>query len=817
MSAPSRASQVIAQQQSAPGLLPNRTLVRDYGRRIRRAAVLGSGVMGAQIAAHLANVGVSVLLFELPAAEDDKNANVVKALKGLTRLKPSPLATLSTQESIQAANYDQHLPELQHCDLVIEAITERLDWKQDLYRMVAPHLNEHTILATNTSGIGINKLAEALPDALKERFCAVHFFNPPRYMHLLEVIPHRDAQPELMETLLGFLTTTLGKGVVEAKDTPGFIGNRVGVFSILTVLHHAERLGLPLDLVDKLTGPGIGRPKSATFRTADVVGLDTFAHVVNTLAQNLRDDPWHGSYRLPDWVQTLIEKGALGQKTRAGVYTKVGKEIHVLDPKLSNYRRVRSALDDDVRKILLNRDIAQKYEALHACRHPQADFLLSIHLDLFHFCAFHLQEIAHSARDIDLAMRWGYAWQRGPFEIWQAAGWQKIAKLITEKIAGGEMMSAVSLPQWAIDKERVGVHGTKGSWSADEDRVIPRSDHAVFRRQAFPERLLGESKPTTATVFETDAVRLWHQNDGVAVLSFKTKMHTISEAVLDGILQAVETAEGEFKGLVLWHTEAPFSAGANLREATSAVQAGNFDVVEAVVKKFQQASMALKHSYVPTVAGVQGLALGGGCEFLLHCDRVVAALESYIGLVEVGVGLVPAGGGCKELVIRAADEAKGGDLFPFVARYFERVAMGRVSGSAAEAMQWGYLRQADKVVFNPHEALHVARQEALALYEAGYRPPQRRQSIPVAGSAAMATLQAQLVNLLKGGFISAHDYEIGQRLASILCGGDIDPGSVVDDEWLLRLEVEAFMGLLKTDNTQARIEHMLKTGKPLRN
>jgi 3-hydroxyacyl-CoA dehydrogenase len=773
--------------------------------------------MGAQIAAHLANAGIQVWLYELPGPEGDKNAHVKKALAGLARLKPNPLAVDSVARLVRAANYEEHLGRLGDCDLVIEAITERLDWKHDLYRKVAPHLSERSVLATNTSGISIKALTEALPEGLRGRFCGVHFFNPPRYMHLLELIPHPDTRPEVLDLLEGFLTTVLGKGVIRARDTSGFIGNRIGVFSILSVMHHAQRHGLAPDLVDRLTGPGIGRPKSATFRTADVVGLDTLAHVVETLAQTLPEDPWQRHFRLPDWMQGLIERGALGQKTRLGVYRKQRRDILVFDPQQGDYRRVRRALDERVREILLMRDPGEKYDALLGHPHPQARFLLDCFFDLFHYCAYHLEGIAHTARDLDLALRWGYGWRQGPFETWQAIGWQRINGGLAERLARGEQMAAVSVPDWALVPGREGVHDPHGSWAPAQGRKVARSTHPVYRRQPFPDRVLGEREPATETVFETPAVRLWHSGDDIAVLGFKTKMHTVTDAVLDGILRAIDEAERGFKALILWQREPPFCAGANLAEVLNALDAGHLDQVGAVVAKFQRASMALKHAMVPTVAAVQGLALGGGCEFLMHCDRVVAALETYTGLVEVGVGIVPAGAGSKELVIRAADAAQGGDVFPFVVRAFERAAKALVSGSAEEARRLGYLRETDTVVFNPHEVLHVAKQQGLALFEAGYRPPLRRRDIPVAGRSGAATLKAQLVNLLEGGFISEHDYAIGSRLAQILCGGDLDPGSRVDDAWLLRLEREAFMALVATEKSRQRIRHMLEHGRALRN
>jgi len=790
----------------------------DYNRQFRKTAVLGAGVMGAQIAAHLANTGVPVILYDLPAKEGDLNGIVNKALQGLTKLRPSPLATKSIVDAIRPANYEENLDLLKDCDLVIEAIAERIDWKHDLYQKVVPFLKKDAIFATNTSGISIKSLVEPLPDDVKPRFVGIHYFNPPRYLYMVEVIPHDGTDPEVLNALESFLTTTMGKGVIMAKDTPGFVSNRVGSFALNAVFYHTQRLGLPFDLVDKLTGPGIGRAKSATYRTADVVGLDTIALVTEkSLAANLQDDPWVDFMIVPEWMKLLIDKGALGQKTSAGIYKKVKKDIFVLDLEAQDYRPVRDDLDEEVKKILKIRDFGEKFAAIKACQSTQGEFLLSIFRDLFHYSAVHLPDIAHCARDVDFALRWGYGWTLGPFEIWQAAGWQKTAKMLQEDIAAGKTMSDTPLPDWVLEEDRTGVHRPEGSWSPSSKTYIPRSDHPVYQRQLFPELVLGEKPKPTETVFETDDVRMWHTGEDVGILSFKTKMHIVHDGVVEGMFKAIEEAEKNFKGLVLWQPEAPFCAGADLYRVTQAIQAGMFDIIGSSITKFQNANLALRYSYVPTVAAVQGLALGGGCEILMHCDRVVAAHETYAGLVEIGVGVVPAGAGTKELVLKAAADAKGGDAFPHVARYFEQVAMAKVSGSAAEAREMGYLRPTDLIVPNKDEILFVAIQEALALYESGYRPPMPAQNIPVLGSSGRATLQSQLINFLKGHFITEHEFYIGQRLASVFCGGEVSMGQKVDENWLLRMERELFVDLTRTEKTQQRIEHMLKTGKPLRN
>jgi 3-hydroxyacyl-CoA dehydrogenase len=783
---------------------------------IRKAAVLGAGVMGAQIAAHLANANVKLLLFELAAEGKDKNANVKKALDALAKLNPSPLASAVVLKQIEPANYDEHLHLIADCDLVIEAISERMDWKKALFEKVAPHIGPDAIFASNTSGLSITELAKTLPGQLRKRFCGIHFFNPPRYMRLVEVIPTAETESAILDRLETFLTTTLGKGVVRAKDTPNFVANRVGVFSMLATMHHTTAFKLGFDEVDALTGPAIGRGKSATYRTADVVGLDTMAHVIKTLADTLPDDPWHAYYEAPEWLAALIAKGALGQKSKAGFYTKKGKDILVLDVAKQDYRAQTGAIAEEVQAILKEKSPAQQFAKLRASPHPQAQFLWAIFRDVFHYSAVHLAQIAHSARDVDLAVRWGFGWKLGPFEVWQAAGWQQVAKWIEEDIAGGKAMVKAPLPKWVTDG-RQGVHFPEGSYSAETGRLVPRSKLPVYARQLFPELVLGE-KPADrgVTVFEDEGVRMWHQGDRIAIVSFKSKMHSLGTGVLLGLNRAIDEAERNFDALVIWH-EAPFAVGADLKAALESLKAGKFDEFEQMVALFQKTSQRLKYSLVPTVAAVEGMALGGGCEFAMHAQRTVAALESYFGQVEVGVGLLPAGGGLKEFAERAAAWAKGGDAFPELQRYFKLAAMGDVSKSAEHAREMGLLRPGDLVIFHPAELLHVARAEARAMAEAGMRPALPPPQIPVAGDTGIATLKMLLVNMKEGGFISEHDYEVSSRIAEVLCGGPVEPGSLVDEKWLLDLERKNFVELAKTPKTQERIEYMLKNGKPLRN
>lgn len=784
---------------------------------VRKVAVLGAGVMGAQIAAHLANARVPTLLFDLPAKMGDKNAIVLKALDALKKQKPAPFACMNAMGALQAANYDDHLHLLKDCDLVIEAIAERLDWKAELYRKVGPHLGEQTLFVTNTSGLSINRLVEHLPIELRSRFCGVHFFNPPRYMQLVEIIPSIHSDPVMLDGLERFLVTTLGKGVIRAKDTPNFVANRVGVFSMLATMANAEKLGIRFDIVDDLTGPRVGRPKSATFRTADVVGLDTFAHVVKTMQDTLPNDPWHALFKLPEWMQTLIHNGALGAKSKIGVYKKVGKQMFVFDPLLGDYVGAGEKADEAVKEILKISDPAARLSALRESSHPQAQFLWACYCDVFHYISYHLADIAHCARDIDFAIRWGFGWSTGPFEIWQAAGWQQVAKWVESDINAGKTLAQASLPGWVVDAERMGVHGAAGSYDACSQKIIGRSSLDVYARQLAPVRVLGEKSVVLGeTVFENAGVRAWTTGDEVLVVSFKSKAHAIGPDVLEGINSAIDIAEQRFKGLVIWQTEEPFSVGADLQSMLPAFMNGDWTAIETMIRRFQSTSMRLRYSQIPTVAATQGYVFGGGCEFTMHCDRVVAALESYVGLVEVGVGLLPGGGGCKEFALRAARRSHG-DLLAALKDYFMMIGTAKVATSALEAQEMGYFRESDIVVFNTSELLYVAKQQALAMAESGYRPPLNVKHFPVAGRTGAASIKGQLLNMLEGKFITQHDFAIASRIAEVMTGGDVDAGTEVNEQWILDLERDHFMALLKNPKTQERIANMLTTGKPLRN
>jgi len=790
--------------------------------QVRKVAVLGAGVMGAQIAAHLVNVKVPVVLFDLPAKDGPKSGIALKAIDNLKKLKPAPLGVPEDAALIQPANYEEHLDLLKDCDLVIEAIAERMDWKLDLYRKIAPHLSPTAIVASNTSGLSITKLSEALPPTIQPRFCGIHFFNPPRYMALVELIDTPTTEAAVLDQLESFVTTFLGKSVVRAKDTPNFIANRVGIAGMLATMKEAETFGLSYDVVDDLTGKKLGRASSGTFRTADVVGLDTMAHVIKTLQDNLQSDPFFPAYATPPVLDGLIKAGALGQKAGAGFYKKVGKDILRLDPSKQDYVPAGGKADEIVARIL-KKAPADRLKLLRESTNAQAQFLWAILRDGFHYAAVHLEDIAETARDVDFAMRWGFGVSQGPFELWQAAGWQQVAEWVKADIDAGKALSKAPLPAWVFDG-RTGVHTAEGSWSPSKKMYVPRSGLEVYQRQPFPESVFGANatEPLKAgtELYRNDEMRVWTLDGEVAIASITAKLHLISPNVVEGLLKAIDIAEERYKGLVIWSPDDVFSAGANLEALMPVFMKSGAKGINPEVKKLQDAFLRMRYAGVPVVAAMRGLALGGGCEMSVYCARRVAAMESYIGLVEVGVGLVPAGGGLAYIARRAAEMANAGnanaDILKFVIDGFTSAAMAKVGTSAIESRKLGYLVDGDVIVPHKDELLHVATQQARAMFEAGYRAPVRRP-FPVAGRSGIATIKGQLANMRDGGFISAHDFHISTLIAEVVCGGEVDAGSLVTEEYLMTLERKHFCSLLEHPKSQERIMGMLQTGKPVRN
>ncbi|ABE45850.1 3-hydroxyacyl-CoA dehydrogenase/enoyl-CoA hydratase family protein [Polaromonas sp. JS666] len=813
---------------------------------VKRVAVLGAGVMGAQIAAHLVNVKVPVVLFDLPAKDNDgggapssskssKNGIVTKAIEGLKKLKPAPLGVPEDAALIQPANYEEHMEQLLECDLIIEAIAERMDWKTDLYHKIAPFIAEGAIVASNTSGLSITKLSEALPESIKPRFCGIHFFNPPRYMTLVELINTPTTGPKVLDDLEAFAVSALGKGVIRAHDTPNFIANRVGIAGMLATIKEAETFGLTYDVVDDLTGKKLGRASSGTFRTADVVGLDTMAHVIRTLQDNLGpgkvEDPFSDIYGTPPVLAKLLESKSLGQKTGAGFYKKVGRDILRLDPESMEYVAAGAKANEVVGR-MLKKPAGERLKLLREAEGAEARFLWAILRDQFHYAAVHLESIAETARDIDFAMRWGFGAKQGPFELWQQAGWQQVASWIQEDIEAGKALSKAPLPDWVFKgpvADAGGVHTAEGSWSASAQKFIPRRKLPVYERQYFPEDVLGANAPAfeTAgtTLHEDDAIRLWTldgangEKGDVLIASIKTKMHAISPDVAEGLAMGVDLAEKGYKGMVIWSNDEMFSAGADLQAMLPAFMMGGARSIEGAEAELQNVMLKLRYAAVPVVSAIRGLALGGGCEMAVYSAKRVAAMESYIGLVEVGVGLVPGAGGLAYIARRAAENAATStnkDILPFLTEDFTAAAMAKVGTSAIESRKIGYLLDSDVIVPNKDELLFVALNEARALFNSGYRAPHRRP-FPVVGRNGLATIKGQLVNMRDGGFISAHDFHIAGLIANVVCGGDVDAGTLVTEEYLMTLERKAFCSLLENPKTQERIMGMMSTGKPVRN
>ncbi len=795
--------------------------------QVRKVAVLGAGVMGAQIAAHLVNVNVPVVLFDLPAAQGTKNGIVAKAVEGLKKIKPSPLGVAADAELIMQANYEDDLEQLRDCDLIIEAIAERMDWKVDLYKKIAPFVPAHAILASNTSGLSITHMSEALPAEIVPRFCGIHFFNPPRYMYLVELIAAPGTDPTVLDELETFVTTGLGKGVVRAKDTPNFIANRIGVAGMLATMREVQNFGLSFDVVDDLTGAKMGRASSGTFRTADIVGLDTLAHVVRTLQEQLSadSDSFYGSYATPEVLETLLRMGHLGQKTQAGFYKKAGRDVLRFDLASKDYVPAGEKADE-VYARMLKKPAGERLKLLRDAQGPQGRFLWAILRNSFHYAAVHLASIASTARDVDLAMRWGFGMKQGPFELWQEAGWLQVAHWVREDIEQGKALSTQPLPDWVFNgpvAQAGGVHTSEGSWNPSTGKFEQRLELPVHARQHFPESVIASGAPVfqTAgqTLHEDDAIRLWTLDGQVVIASIKTKMHVISMEVAQGLARAVDLAEKSYQGVVIWSGDEPFCAGADLQGLLTGFAAVGISALDEAQRFLQQTMLRLRYANVPVVSAIRGMALGGGCEIAMHSARRVAAMESYIGLVEVGVGLVPGAGGLTYIARRAAESQARSthkDLLPFLTDGFTAAAMAKVGTSAIESRQLGYLRGSDIIVPNKDELLYVALSQARSLHAAGYRPPHRR-SFPVAGRSGRATILGQLVNMRDGGFISRHDFHVASLIAQVVTGGELDAGTLVNEEYLMTLERQAFASLLVHEKTQERIMAMLSTGKPLRN
>ncbi len=798
---------------------------------VRKAAVLGAGVMGSAIAAHLANAGIPVLLLDMVPREPDadeqargldlnhpgvRNRLARAGLEAARKASPAAFAHADRVRLVEPGNFSDDLPRLADVDWVVEAVVERLDVKVDLFQRVAPHLPEHALLTSNTSGLSIDAMAAELPEDLRPRFFGTHFFNPPRYMHLLELVPGSGTDPALLKAFAEFAERRLGKGVVYAGDTPNFIANRIGVFSMLYTVEAMEKHGLGVEAVDALTGRALGRPKSATFRTADLVGLDVLAHVARTQYEGAPDDERRAVFQPPAWLGQMIRDGRLGQKSGAGFYKRVkqdGKrEILAFDPQTGAYRPRRKAEFPVLAELKGVDDPARRAATLISDRSPAGAFAWDVMSETLLYAARRIPTVAADVVSVDRALRWGFGWDLGPFEIWDALGVPASVERLT---AEGREVPAGVLALAASEVPRFYRHegGETLVWDLEKQAHV-----ALAPRPRVT--VLADVKRTARTWFRNAEASLVDLGDGVACLEFHAKMNAIGGGILQAIHKAVGAAGSDFDALVIGNQGENFSVGANLMLVLFEALEGNLPEIDAMVRTFQKATMALKYAPVPVVAAPFGRVLGGGTEICLHAHRLQASHETYMGLVEVGVGLVPAGGGTKEMLLRAMARYPGGtgaDPLPFVRGAFETIGMAKVSLSAAEAFDLGFLRGGDGVTMNPEQLITAAKRSALDLLETGWQPLAGPATVSVLGREGLANIRSMLHNLVQGRQISEHDALVGEKVGHILCGGEVDPGTTVDEGYLLDLERRAFVELCAQRKTLERIQHILKTGKPLRN
>lgn len=782
---------------------------------LRRVGVVGAGTMGGGIAAHFAGVGVPVLLLDVPAAGSTKAQRDAISRKGLERAmaaKPALFFDRGDARLIETGNTEDDFARLADCDLVIEAIYERLDIKREFLRRMAKLAAPGPIVASNTSGIPIHAMVEGLPAEFQSRFLVMHFFNPVRYMKLLEIVPGAATSPAVMEQARLIGETVLGKGVVRAKDTPNFIGNRLGVYGFLAVLKRTLESGLGFDEADSVLGEPMGRARSATFRTCDIAGLDVLLHVAQGVYDNVKDDEQRAVFEPPPLLRELVARGWLGEKSGQGFFKRVkgeaGSEILVLDPHTMEYRPREKTRFDSVGAVRNLPDAADRVRGLFEGDDLAARFAREVTLDLLAYSAARVPEISDSIVDIDNAMRWGFRWDLGPFETFDALGVARVAQLLDDSGRG--------VPPLVRD---VLEHGSGRFYEERNEArfVYVPAEHAKQIVPSSPSdltvrRLLRQG----AAVRENASASLLDMGDGVGLIAFHGKLNTIDQDVVQMLRAAIEEGSGRFRALVIGNDAADFSVGANLGTLLMAAYARMWKQVEAIVRAFQDVNMALKFSPVPVVTAPAGRTLGGGAEIVWHGAQVRAAAELYLGLVETGVGLVPAGGGCKELLLRLRRVGKAGGPFPPTRQAFETIAYATVSTSAAEARKLGFLQRADQISLDRERLLYDARADALSLAEGTYTPPQP-ETLTLPGPGGRLVLEQQIDGLRRAGTISDHDALVAGKLAYVLTGGECSPLDQVTEQQILDLEREAFLSLAGMVKTQERIKYTLATGKPLRN
>lgn len=792
-------------------------------QQIKKAAVLGSGVMGSGIAAHLANIGIPTLLLdivprELNEAEQKKGLTLEDkavrnrisqgALQKLLKQKPAPLTSKKSLALLEAGNFEDDMERLKDVDWIIEVVVENLDIKKQVFAKVDQFRKPGSIVSSNTSGISVNSMAEGRSDDFQKHFIGTHFFNPPRYLKLLEVIPAKTTAPEVLSFMKKFGEDVLGKGVVEAKDTPNFIGNRIGTYGLLITVQEMLKGGYSVGEVDSVTGPLIGRPKSATFRTLDVVGLDTFIHVANNVYEQV-DGKEKEAFEVPAFMKQMLENGWLGSKSGQGFFKKEGKEILELNPDTLEYGPRQKLKAASVEMSKQEKGLANKLKALVYADDKAGQLLWSILSPALLYSAELLGEIADDVTSIDKAMKWGFGWQMGPFETWDAIG--------LEKSVGKMEAEGKEVPAWI--KEMLS-NGHTSFYKEENGDISFYKNGEYVPEEENPKNInLKKLKKQKGVIKKNTGASLLDLGDGVALLEFHSQSNAIGLDIIQMINFAVDEVEKNYKGLVIGNQGKNFSVGANLAMILMEAQDDNVFELDMVVRHFQQAMMKIKYSTKPVVAAPFAMTLGGGAEICLPAAHIQASMETYMGLVEAGVGLIPGGGGNKELYIKHLEGMPNGvefDLQKVANKVFESIAMAKVSTSGEEARENNFLGAADGISVNGDHQLYDAKQAVLALHEQGYTPPVRKK-IPVVGETGYATLLLGAQAMLYSGFISEHDLKIAQKLAYVIAGGKVPYGTEVDEQYLLDLEREAFLSLVAQPKSQQRMQHMLVKGKPLRN
>lgn len=799
-------------------------------RIIKKVAVIGSGIMGSGIACHFANIGVEVLLLDIVPREltdaekakgltlEDKvvrNRLVNDALKASLKSKPSPIYHQKFASRVTTGNLEDDISKVKDVDWIIEVVVERLDIKKQVFENLEKHRTPGTLITSNTSGIPIQFMSEGRSEDFQKYFCGTHFFNPPRYLKLFEIIPGPKTDASVLEFLNGYGEQYLGKTSVVAKDTPAFIGNRIGIFSIMSLFHTVKEMDLTIEEVDKLTGPVIGRPKSATFRTVDVVGLDTLVHVANGIADNCKDDERLELFKLPDFISTMVENEWLGSKTGQGFYKKIkgenGKsEILALDLNTLEYRSSKKAKFETLELTKSIDKVIDRFKVLISGKDKAGDFYRKSFAQLFAYVTYRIPEISDELYKIDDAMKAGFGWEHGPFQIWDAIGVEK----------GIELMKAAGLEPaaWVNDMLNAGnssFYSVKNGATYFYD-IPSKTQTKIPGQDAF---IILDNIRKSNEVFKNSGVVLEDLGDGILNCEFQSKMNTIGGDVLAGLNKAVDIAEKDFEGLVIGNQGANFSVGANIGMIFMMAVEQEYEELNAAIKYFQDTMMRMRYSAIPTVSAPHGMSLGGACELSMHADKVVAAAETYIGLVEFGVGVIPGGAGSKEMALRASDTFRKGDVeLNVLQEYFLTIGMAKVSTSAYEAYDLGILQKGkDVVVVNKDRQIATAKAHARLMADGGYTQPVKRNDVKVLGKQALGMFLVGTDAMEASNYISEHDHKIANKLAYVMAGGDLSEPTFVSEQYLLDLEREAFLSLCTERKTLERIQHMLKTGKPLRN